>query len=696
MTSPVEKEQDRVERARLSFDLNSPLWVLIIFLLALIPRVAMWGHIVTVDEAYHWFYRSSVFLRAVQNGAYGDTNLIGHPGVTTMWLGSIGLLIQRVLVNNEWASYSDLELYRGLVRLPVAVVCSLGPALALPLLRRLIDARIALLGALFWAWEPFLIAHGQILHLDALLTTFMTLSMLSALAGLWGERLSWQLLLLSGLLGGLALLTKSPSVLLAPMLGLIALVGYLLRQPAATLSQRLRSLLNFGSLSKEVVLPFLIWLGVVVLVWYALWPAAWVDLEGAFNRVISQARDDGGAPHAWGNFILGRAVADPGPLFYPLVLVMRITPWGLIGLILALIATLRRAWGQLQIAPLAILAFFACCFMIAMSIPPKKFDRYLLPIFPSLDLIAAAGWVWAAQAWAKLVTSRSWPDLFKRLPMAAAACTCLPLFWLHPYYMAYYNPLLGGGPMAVRLIPVGWGEGFEQVAEYLMAQPDGMDRPIATWFPPVLSRFMPSEIGPLDWATLPGKVDYAVLYIDQVQRNDAPEATAFLQNTLEPVHTVRIQGIDYAQIYRIPPPAGNEVQAQFGDGIMLRGYTLDDELLRSTGAFTLTLQWHANSTQSQDYMLFVHLLNDQGEIVGRVDVPPGGNIPSSTWQAGRYLALIQPLPSQSDLPAGRYWLALGLYDLESFARLPFRGQAPPPGAPDDGPDALMVGPIEIR
>ncbi len=92
MTSPVEKEQDRVERARLSFDLNSPLWVLIIFLLALIPRVAMWGHIVTVDEAYHWFYRSSVFLRAVQNGAYGDTNLIGHPGVTTMWLGSIGLL----------------------------------------------------------------------------------------------------------------------------------------------------------------------------------------------------------------------------------------------------------------------------------------------------------------------------------------------------------------------------------------------------------------------------------------------------------------------------------------------------------------------------------------------------------------------------------------------------------------------------
>jgi hypothetical protein len=690
------EEQDSVAALETQSYCKSALWILIIFVLALIPRVAMWGHIVTVDEAYHWFYRSSVFLRAVQNGDYGDTNLIGHPGVTTMWLGSIGLLIQRALVDNQWATYSDLELYRGLVRLPVSVVCALGPALALPLLRRLVDTRIALLGALFWACEPFLIAHGQILHLDALLTTFMTLSLLSGLAACWGARISWPLLLLSGLLGGLALLTKSPSVFLAPMLALIALVGYLLRQPAAALPQRLRSLLALGPLSKEVILPFLIWLAVVGLVWYALWPAAWVDLAGAFNRVVSQVRDDGGAPHAWGNFILGQAVDDPGPLFYPLVFVLRITPWALIGVILALAATLRRSWGQLQIAPLAVLAFFACCFLIAMSIPPKKFDRYLLPIFPSLDLIGAAGWVWATRGWADCAAKQRWSELLKRLPAAAAACVCLPLVWLHPYYMAYYNPLLGGGPVAARIIPVGWGEGFEQVADYLMAQPDGMERPIATWFPPVLSRLMPSEIGPLDWATLPGKVDYAILYIDQVQRNDAPEATQFLQNTLEPVHTVRIQGIDYAQIYRIPPPVGTEVEAHFGDGVSLRGYTLDDELLRSTGTFTLTLHWHATNEQNRDYMMFVHLFNDQGQMVAQIDLPPGGHIPSSTWQAGRYLNLIQPLPSQSDLPAGRYWLALGLYDLETFARLPFRGQEPAPDAPDDGPDALVVGPIEIQ
>ncbi|NJO85270.1 MAG: hypothetical protein HC828_22680 [Blastochloris sp.] len=47
----------------------------------------------------------------------------------------------------------------------------------------------------------------------------------------------------------------------------------------------------------------------------------------------------------------------------------------------------------------------------------------------------------------------------------------------------------------------------------------------------------------------------------------------------------------------------------------------------------------------------------------------------------------------ADLPAGEYWLALGLYDAATFARLPV-DVAPPPHAPDAGGNALLL-PIRI-
>jgi hypothetical protein len=61
-----------------------------LFTLALIPRAVAQGTFITVDEAYHWFERADVFLRALQSGNYIETNQVGHPGVTTMWLDKRG------------------------------------------------------------------------------------------------------------------------------------------------------------------------------------------------------------------------------------------------------------------------------------------------------------------------------------------------------------------------------------------------------------------------------------------------------------------------------------------------------------------------------------------------------------------------------------------------------------------------------
>ena len=57
----------------------------------------------------------------------------------------------------------------------------------------------------------------------------------------------------------------------------------------------------------------------------------------------------------------------------------------------------------------------------------------------------------------------------------------LPLAVVAPYALAYYNPLVGGGPAASRVLLVGWGEGLDQVAAYLNAQPSSERQLIAIY-----------------------------------------------------------------------------------------------------------------------------------------------------------------------------------------------------------------------
>jgi hypothetical protein len=688
---------------------------LLVFVLALLPRIWPAGHVVTVDEAYHWFARAERFLQAVQQGDYAATNLIGHPGVTTMWLGSLGLLLQQAAAGVGWlppAEAATPALLHTAMRMPVGAAIALCLALCYPLLRRLFGGGLALLAALFWAFDPFLVAHSRLLHVDGLLTACMALALLAALVGCGlgdTRRLSWALLAGSGAAGGLALLTKSPSVLLLPMVGLIALVGLLRLHSSDDAAGRAwwRAL---PRVLPRWLLVCAMWGGVAALVWLALWPAAWVDPAGAVERVLIQVLYEGGTPHGWGNFFLGQPVDDPGPRFYPAALVLRLTPWGLVGLLLLALPARSQPAPQ-RSALLLLLAFVLLC-LLTLSLPPKKFDRYVLPLFPMLNILAAAGWLRLAALQAHRFPALAHLTTRTRALLVAALLALLAgqVVWYHPYTLAYYNPLLGGGSVAARVLPVGWGEGLEQAGAYIQAQPNGCDYPLATWYVPVLELAACSPVLRLD-AAAPGRVGYAVLYIDQVQRNNAPAVTAELL-ARPPLHTVRLHGIDYARIYQLPLPLPERSQARFGEQIRLHSYELDSSALAASGTLTLTTQWQALATHTssasaeppasleRDYQLFVHVLDAQGQRVAQIDVPPGGpRAPTSRWQPGQYITWYHPLPLDSTQLAAdepqRYWLALGLYDPQSGARLPLHlpptaePVAPPP-ASESGTDALLL------
>src|SRR5512137_3173312 len=70
------------------------LFAMLVFGVALFTRTGALKQYVVPDEP-SWVWRSLHFSEALAQGQWADTAQIGHPGVTTMWLGSLGILVKR-------------------------------------------------------------------------------------------------------------------------------------------------------------------------------------------------------------------------------------------------------------------------------------------------------------------------------------------------------------------------------------------------------------------------------------------------------------------------------------------------------------------------------------------------------------------------------------------------------------------------
>lgn len=198
---------------------------------------------------------------------------------------------------------------------------------------------------------------------------------------------------------------------------------------------------------------------------------------------------------------------------------------------------------------------------------------------------------------------------------------------------------------------------------------------------------------PLQAIQAPHRVDYAVTYIEQLQRNTKTDVHQPFRQ-LQPLHTVRIHGINYAYVYQIPPPVVQSLEADFGDVIHLRGYDLDASTVQSSHVLTVTLEWQALAAVNADYWIFIHVLNDGAERVAQIDVPLGTDRwPLRMWYAGRYVSTRHRVPLPPDLPAGVYRLAMGIYDPHTFARLPLRTGEERAG--DAGDHALLLAHVTI-
>ncbi len=649
------------------------LWIAMALMALLIwlPRGLALDRFVTADE-HAWLARSGNFYRALSRGDLAATFQRHHPGVTTTWAGMAGYLTTYPAYAKEAPAYygyltEEVEAFlRSQGHDPLQVLAAGRAFVALAVTLSLLVAYWLAIGLLgFWpatlgfaliATAPFHIAHSRLLHLDGLVSSFMFLAIVAFVA--YAQKPRWSVLMISGIAAGLAWLTRSPSLFLLPYSAVIGLMAIAWREPGAEARRTLWRMLKAG----------IIWAVVGVLCYVLLWPSMWINPVGSIQDVLSAATEYATEGHLKPIFFNGNVIAgDPGLSFYPITWLWRTTPLVLLGLAAAIAVAVARA------APLdkyttrftvASLVLYAVGFTLFMSLGAKKFDRYLLPVYPALALVAGMGITGLGEWLLRLVSdavARCIMPALLAIVLVVQVILILPTF---PYYLSYYNPLLGGGRRAPSVMMIGWGEGGDQAAAFLDEQPDAAQSVVASGYTNgPFSYFYDGETAPLYFRAM---ADYAVVFVQDWQRQLPSRRAAAYYAEHEPMHTVRINGIDYAHIYDLnampqPDYVTDWLDADGEAVIRLQSYQLPAAAIKAGETVSTILYLENRAPIDSNLNVLVRLIGADGQEIAREEGWPWGSA-TSNWAVGDVWPDGHDLVIPEDAQPGWYRLDVAFYD----------------------------------
>jgi hypothetical protein len=564
-------------------------------------------------------------------------------------------------------------------RLPTVLITSLLAVAVYLILGQTVNQATGVVAALFLSLDPFFVGLSRLLHHDALHSSFALLNILTLGLALRSGQRGW--FAVSGVAAGLAFLSKSVAVVLIP-LNIVILAGLVVvcSSPAFKGGHK-------NNCWRDWSIGLIVINVAIGLTVFAVYPAMWVQPVEALRQIFDTATTYATSVHEGGNFFFGRPVDDPGPLFYPVVLLLRGTPFALLGAVVTWVLLAQwavRGRGRRLTSQemwIVLLWGMVIVYTVVLSLGIKKVSRYILPASLAVDLLGGIGLatpaLWIGDR-VRLAAARWIPAVGLSLIMVGQAALCVSHY---PYYTSYYNPLLGGGQVAQRIILVGWGEGFDQVIRYLNAQEGAENIVLSTThgslldfrdfkgvvvdFPPKWSSDKPRY--PL------AQVDYICIYLNWLQTHPLSDSFYDLFESRQPEFTARADGIEYAWLYKVDkrpyltlPGHAVEVGADYGNGLRLVGYETFEVSKRAEGGWNLPVKiyWQVERPCVEGYRLVLRLVDETGrEWASDRSYPPWG--PTDCDQSlGRWRGdLIYP---------DEHWLGIGAdtppgsYDLEAI------------------------------
>jgi len=525
----------------------------------------------TMDEPW-WVISGSNYYYALANRDLANTLYDYHPAVTTTWMVATGMIayfpeyrgfgqgyfdvrkpkFEEFLHENNKEALNVLLYSRWLQSLSILAFALLG----FFLLQKLMDSRMAFLSISLAMIAPFYLGHSRLLNHEGLLSIVVLTSILGMHVYLEKGR-DLFILLVSGASFGLAQLTKSSSVVIVVVIGLMLLVN-LVTQDGRSFTSKLWS----------VVRVFAIWFGVAALVYFILWPGMWVDparmlrevYGNAFSYAFQGARLDVTEELDPAEFTVNTRL-DGVFLYlrYWMSGTTFITWFGIVFAVYFLFSKDKDSMPAHVRSLIGYLALLGILFVLMFGIAQgRNHAHYIMNTFVSFDVIAGMGWgnalLWAGQRW-KIVSRAS-------ISMAALVVITLAQIGFGlpyaPYYFTYKNPF------AKEAATYAYGEGFSEAAEYLAQKPNAKDLRAYVYIGMgTFSYYFPGETVVLkrpnvlfnDFVTITEEMrsaDYLVLY--PIAREKHPETEKILsefEGVVAPEKVIMINGLEYLQIYRV-------------------------------------------------------------------------------------------------------------------------------------------------
>jgi len=117
------------------------------------------------------------------------------------------------------------------------------------------------------------------------------------------------------------------------------------------------------------------------------------------------------------------------------------------------------------------------------------------------------------------------------------------------------------------------------------------------------------------------------------------------------------------------------VNVNLAGEITLVGYSLASRAIEPGTMLRLTLYWEARGEVTEDYAVFVHLLDGEGQLVSQRDSEPvGGSRPATTWMTDDTVSDNYGLFIPEGISPGEYRLMVGMYLPSTGERLPVLDQ----------------------
>ncbi len=248
------------------------------------PRLSRYS---SVDEPYWTYARISKFWNAIAAHKWKSTNINDKPGITVVLLSGFGLTkinpMQYKSLRQEpktAGQLNDINYINFIFRLPIFLFDLAMLLVFYFLLKKLFNRTIALFSLIFIGLSPILLGISLIINPDALLWTFLPLSMIGYFV--FQKENNRKYLILSGIFLGLALLTKYVSNILYVFFFTLPFFDYIFREEKPGLSRFLR----------KSGMDYLILVITSMITFFILFPATWkkpsMVLKGTFLSKVFQ------------------------------------------------------------------------------------------------------------------------------------------------------------------------------------------------------------------------------------------------------------------------------------------------------------------------------------------------------------------------------------------------------------------------